>query len=257
MFIFFLFYRHNKNVEFRAFWGPHPVRPTEHGLPLPMGHCSELQQSLLQYYRRRYLIPNNQLIQCQWQRSHQCTGNHTPVTCLSLSFFSPTLPLSLHWVSGDKHLLFIWVIRIEPIQIIYEEDKTWSPVSKPLYILHLPIHPCIHSSAPSPPFILTSLTWEPAEWIRIGWKIIKNPPKPCEQFRISLYRHTVPVSDNTSDSFIHMWISWVSQGELALGYPRERAHGQDCVELWTPHPYEQYLWKSHCCLFELQRLRWE
>lgn len=94
MFIFFLFYRHNKNVEFRAFWGPHPVRPTEHGLPLPMGHCSGLQQSLLQYYRRRYLIPNNQLIQCLWQ-GHLCTGNHTPATCLSSSF-SPTLsPVSV------------------------------------------------------------------------------------------------------------------------------------------------------------------
>ncbi|XP_056250417.1 uncharacterized protein LOC130180732 isoform X2 [Seriola aureovittata] len=69
--------RHNTKVEFGVFCGPLPVRPTDLGLLLRMGYCSALQQSCfhpLQYYRRSYLIPNNQLIHCPWRRGHLCTG---------------------------------------------------------------------------------------------------------------------------------------------------------------------------------------
>lgn len=84
-----LIYRHNTKVEFGVFCGPLPVRPMDHGLLLRMGYCSGLQQSCfhpLQYYRRSYLIPNNQLIHCPWRRGHLCTGNFIPVACLSLPF---------------------------------------------------------------------------------------------------------------------------------------------------------------------------
>lgn len=87
--LFELIHRHNRrNLEF-FFAAPLPVRLTDRGLLLQMGYCSGLQQSCfhpLQYYRRSYLIPNNQLIHCPWRRGHLCTGNLIPVACLSLPF---------------------------------------------------------------------------------------------------------------------------------------------------------------------------
>lgn len=108
-----LIYRHNTKVEFGVFCGPLPVRPTGHGLQLRKGYCSGLQQSCfhpLQYYRRSYLIPNNQLIHCPWRRGHLCTGNFIPAACLSLPFPlvpPPPLPLCASTVSRDKQPLFI------------------------------------------------------------------------------------------------------------------------------------------------------
>lgn len=87
-----LIYRHNTKVEFGVFSGPLPVRPMDQGLLPRMGYCSGLQQSCfhpLQYYRRSYLIPNNQLIHCPWRRGHLCTGNFIPLPASpSLSRYS-------------------------------------------------------------------------------------------------------------------------------------------------------------------------
>lgn len=88
--------------------------PSDHGLLLQMGHCSGLQQSCfhpLQYYRRGYLIPNNQLIRCPWRRGHLCSGNFIPVPRRSLPFplLAPVFSLCscASTVSTDKQALFI------------------------------------------------------------------------------------------------------------------------------------------------------
>ena len=107
--LFCPFYRHNTqrwNLEFYP--APLPVRSTDHGLLLQMGYCSGLQQSCfhpLQYYRRSYLIPNNQLIHCPWRRGHLCTGNFILVACLSLPFplVSAPHPISPSLCLNSEH----------------------------------------------------------------------------------------------------------------------------------------------------------
>lgn len=134
-----LIYRHNTKVDFWVFCGPLPVRPVDHGLLLRMGYCSGLQQSCfhpLQYYRRSYLIPNNQLIHCPWRRGHLCTGNFILVACLSLPFplVSPIFfSLSQQWAQTNSLCLFrssVWSYITSPARIHWEGNSYNPPQTR-------------------------------------------------------------------------------------------------------------------------------
>ena len=135
-----LIYRHNTKVEFGVFSGPLPVRPTDQGLLPRMGYCSGLQQSCfhpLQYYRRSYLIPNNQLIHCPWRRGHLCTGNFIPLPAspslsrysLSHFFFLLSLSVPQQWARTNSLCLFRSSVRsyITPLARIRWEDNSYNP----------------------------------------------------------------------------------------------------------------------------------
>lgn len=145
-------------MEFGVFRDPLPVRPTNHGLLLQMGYCSGLQQSCfhpLQYYRRSYPIPNNQLIHCPWRRGHLCTGNFIPAACLSLpslSHFFFSLSVLQQWAQTNSLCLFRSSDHIELLQpgsaesttpIIHAVKKIKSPAVCPFVKL------CLHLISPS------------------------------------------------------------------------------------------------------------
>lgn len=235
-----------------------------------MGYCSGLQQSCfhpLQYYRRSYLIPNNQLIHCPWQRGHLCTGNFIQVACLSLPFpIVPAiflLPLSVtqQWAQTNSLCLFrssarsyitpVARIRRARTTPIIQHRHTLQKIKNPLLFIHLSNFVSILSLQcwfGQVPIARTSIGLWFMNSQRIPSSLEKSLGSFLDRLCVCEWQHLRFILPHVE---VREWGIWSSLREKTIGLDW-------AVGSWRPPTQKElYLWKSHCCLFELQRLRWE
>lgn len=206
-----------------------------------MGYCSGLQQSCfhpLQYYRRSYLIPNNQLIHCPWQRGHLCTGNFIQVACFSLPFpIVPAiflLPLSVtqQWAQTNSLCLFRSSARsyITPVARIPRARTT--PIIQHRHTLQKIKIPCcsLICQTLSPSYLssagLVRCPLREQVLACDSW-IHSESPQALRRASALFWIDSVSVSDSTSDSFFHM----LKLGSGGFGL-RSGKRPLDWTELW-------------------------